>query len=442
MATLRRDQVMVAHEMVERGASIRQVARQLGVAESGLRYRLKRAPDAPDGRQDRASVLDGWGKRVDAVLTRFGDTPADGERALPASVLHDVLVREYAFAGSYQAVRRYLRRRFAAPPVQAVRRVETPPGVQAQHDWFEWEARVDGARQTLYGLIGTLAHSRATFVWVSPTTTQLAWQTGHLALFRRYGGVPLWVRIDNLTTAVASGAGPTAVISAAFHTFARTCGFGVDPCRARMGSDKGKVERQVRGTRSAFADLLLADWGGLDTLQGAVDTRASELLIRRRCPATGTTGGEALAAERPLLRAVPRMHEPFDCVVVRRVSRDCLVSFEGRRYSVPFAWVGRQLEVRGTAQHVVVLAEGAEVARHARHTARRLVLDDAHYDGPSTDAVSAPTPLGRRARLQLSGDLARLNGAQVARPLDDYVALVDAHASAQTSAHAAARACA
>lgn len=119
---------MVAQEMVERGASIRQVARQLGVAESGLRYRRNRAPDAPDGRQDRASVLDGWGERVDAVLTRFGDTPADGERALPASVLHDVLVREYAFAGSYQAVRRYLRRRFAAPPVQAVRRVETPPG--------------------------------------------------------------------------------------------------------------------------------------------------------------------------------------------------------------------------------------------------------------------------------------------------------------------------
>ena len=69
MAKLRRDQVMVAQGMVERGASIRQVARQLGVAESGLRYRLKRSPDAPDGRRDRASALDGWDARIDAVST-------------------------------------------------------------------------------------------------------------------------------------------------------------------------------------------------------------------------------------------------------------------------------------------------------------------------------------------------------------------------------------
>jgi hypothetical protein len=34
-------------------------------------------------------------------------------------------------------------------------------------------------------------------VWVSPTMTQLAWQTGHLALFHRYGGVPLWVRVPD-----------------------------------------------------------------------------------------------------------------------------------------------------------------------------------------------------------------------------------------------------
>ena len=320
--------------------------------------------------------------------------------------------------------------------MQAVRRVETPPGVQAQHDWFEWEARVDGERQTLYGLIGTLAHSRATFVWVSPTMTQLAWQTGHLALFRRYGGRPALGadRQSHDRRGVGRRADGGDLGRRSRRSPARA-GFSVDPCRARMGSDKGKVERQVRGTRSAFADLLLADWGGLDTLQGALDTRAGELLARRRCPATGTTVGEALAAERPLLQAVPGVHEPFDCVVVRRVSRDCLVSFEGRRYSVPFAWVGRQLEVRGTAQHVVMLAEGAEVARHARHTARRLVLDDAHYDGPSTDAVCAPTPLGRRARLQLSGRSgARLDAAQVARPMDDYVALVDAH---RVDAHAA-----
>jgi hypothetical protein len=39
--------------------------------------------------------------------------------------------------------------------------------------------------------------------------------------------------------------------------------------------------------------------------------------------------------------------EPFDLVVRRPVGIDCLVSFEGRQYSVPFRFVGQEVEVRG-----------------------------------------------------------------------------------------------
>lgn len=415
MAKLREEHVTIAREMVAREVPVRRVAAHLGVDESTLRYHLARSPARADGRRDRPSALDGWEARLDGVLQRFGDEPP------PATVVHERLVEEYGFRGSYQAVRRWLRRQAGPPVVQAIRRIETPPGVQAQHDWFTGEVSVLRSPQVVHGLIGTLSHSRATFIWVSPSQTQLAWQTGHLALFTRYGGVPLWVRIDNLKTAVAHGAGPTAVLTPAFHVFARTCGFGVDPCRPGLGQDKGKVERQVRSDRTAFADLLVRDWASLAALQGALDERAHAVHARRRCPATGTSVAEALAAERPLLQPVPAVHEPFDCVVARRVSRDCLVSFEGRRYSVPFAWVGHDVEVRGVAQHVVVLAGGREIARHLRRTACRLLLEPAHYEGPSTRTVRAPVPLGRRARLQLAGLPAP---AAVVRPLDAYVALV------------------
>jgi hypothetical protein len=99
------------------------------------------------------------------------------------------------------------------------------------------------------------------------------------------------------------------------------------------------------------------------------------------------------------------------------------VSFEGRRYSVPFAWVGRTVEVRGTAHHVVIHGAGQELARHPRGTRERLVLEPTHYDGPSTATVRAPTPLGRRAELQL----AAVPGLPptVGRPLAAYVTLVE-----------------
>lgn len=423
MARLQAEAVMVAKQMAERGVPVRQLARQLGVDESSLRYRLARPADAPDGRRDRPSVLDGWEDRVAALVARF----VEREVPVEATTIHQCLVREHGFTGSYQAVRRYLKRTQPVAPVQAVRRVETPPGVQAQHDWAEVAVVIHGVAQTAYTLLGTLSHSRATAAWVGPTMTQLAWQAGHLALFQRYGGVPLWVRIDNLKTAVATGGGPTAVLTPAFRTFAQACGFAVDPCRVRVASDKGKIERQVRALRSSYADCFVRAWPSWEALQQALDQRSCELQALRRCPITGTSVAEALRAEQALLQPVPTMSEPFDLVVARRVSRDCLVSAEGRRYSVPFAWVGREVEIRGTARHIVVVGDGAVIARHPRHTRSRLVLESAHYDGESTAAVRAPTPLGRRSQLQLAATPYAVSlpaPDAITRPLSAYLALV------------------
>ena len=336
--------------------------------------------------------------------------------------------------GSYQAVVRHLIRKHGRPKLRAYRRVETPPGVQAQHDWFDVRVPIGHRELRVQALIGTLSHSRAKFCWVSEDQSQLAWHTGHLALFERYCGVPLWVRIDNLKTGVARGAGPTAVLNRSYGVFARTCGFEIDPCRPATGSDKGKAERGVRTFRSAFGEVFRRGAGSLDELGWLLDEQAVRLMDRLICPVTGTTVTEAFRAEQHMLQPLPTMAEPFDVVVTRQVSRDCLISFEGRRYSVPFAWVGRHVDVWGTLRHVVIRGAGDELARHARGTQARLLIDPGHYDGPSTDRIERPTPLGHRARLQLAGLSSAARSAllltptreQIVRPLDEYARLVEA----------------
>jgi transposase len=437
LVKLSKEQVMVAMGMQERGASVRQLARQLGVTEGALRYRLNRAakPAGADGRARQPTALDGLGEVVEAIQERLEDGRLTGRgRPCQALEIYEVLVRDHGYEGSYKAVVRHLRRKHGPAKLRALRRVETPPGVQAQHDWYEVQTPIGSRRQRLQMLTGTLSHCRARFSWASQDQTQLSWHTGHLALFERYGGVPLWVRIDNLKTGVASGAGPSAVVNASYRVFARTCGFEVDPCRPAKGSDKGKAERSVRTFRSAYGEVLRTGAGTFEEFQWRLDARSQELLDRLTCPVTGTSVREAWEAERQLLQPLPTMAEPFDVVVTRRVSRDCLVSFEGRRYSVPFAWVGRQVDVLGTHVHVLVWAQGAEIARHARGTRARLLIDPAHYEGPSTDRVERPTPLGQRGRLQMAGLsigaahplLLLADGGRVARPLDEYVQLVEA----------------
>jgi transposase len=428
---------MVAEAMVVRGASIRKVASQLGVTEGALRYRLQQRKSGPvqDGRAGKPTLVDGYEEAVESILREYEDVRVTGRgRPAQARCVYEALTRDYGYRGSYRAVVRHLRRRYGLPPVRALRRVETPPGVQAQHDWFEEKVGVGGAGCVLYFLVGVLSHSRARFCWVSRSCDQLAWHTGHVELFRRYGGVPLWARIDNLKTGVASGAGPTAVLNRMYTAFARQMGFEIDPCRGGMGSDKGKAERSVRLFREGFGDLLLREWITLEALQAALDTRAAELMRRHTCPVRGGSVEAAWEIERELLQPMPEVEEIFDLVVSRTVSRDCLVSFEGRRYSVPFALVGRQVEVRGTATHVVIGAAGRELARHLRGTDARLLLDPAHFEGESTDRVIRPTPLGRRARLQLQGlsSPARTHlhevppAREISRSLHQYAELVEA----------------
>jgi hypothetical protein len=132
---------------------------------------------------------------------------------------------------------------------------------------------------------------------------------------------------------------------------------------------------------------------------------------------TGRPILETWQEEQLVLNPLPlTLPEPFDLQVSRDVSADCLVSFEGRQYSVPFAWAGRSVEVRGTAGAVEIYGGHTLLARYPRGTDCRLLIDQDHYESRGGDPVLPPTPLGRRAReivLARSWEAPR-------RPLDQY----------------------
>jgi hypothetical protein len=131
---------------------------------------------------------------------------------------------------------------------------------------------------------------------------------------------------------------------------------------------------------------------------------------------------EAWEAERELLTPLPEpLPEPFDISVTRPVHRDCMVHFEGRQYAVPFAYVGRHVEVRGCAGTVQILFEGKILRAHPRWTRERVIVDPTCYEGEGTDRVLPPPPLGRIGRrLQEI-----LETPVEKRPVDLYAALME-----------------
>lgn len=408
---------MTIKELAGRGVPGRQIARMLSVDEKAVRYHLARqARGAIDGRAKQVSKATAYLPAIEHWLSSQGDVP------LNLAALHDWLVTEHSFGGSRRGLERFFARHHAQPAVRARRRVETPPGAQAQADWAEYRGViVAGESVTLFAFHLQLSHSRYEAIVWSARKDLLSWLAVHNEAWRRIGGIAATTRVDNEKTVMSQGAGAWGVIHPSYRRYAETVGFHIDVCPPRSPGHKGKIERRILEQRLR-ADPRRQEWTSLAELQAWTDERVAASAARRTCPATGTLVIDAWRAELSALAPLPaELPEPFDDVARRRVAPDCMVSFEHRSYSVPFALVGQTVEVRGAAGRVQILAGARLVASHPRHTACRVVIDQRHYEGESTDSVVAPPPLGRMGRrLQQIADL-----APEKRPLDLYAALAE-----------------
>jgi transposase len=343
------------------------------------------------------------------------------EDGVNLAALHDYLVEEHSYPGSRRSVQRYYRAHFPRSPRRARRRVETPAGAQAQVDWADFpEVIVAGRRRYLHAFHMELSHSRYDAVVWSESKDELSWLHAHNESFRRLEGIPAVVRIDNEKTAVVKGAGAWGEIHPGYRRYASALRFHVDPCPPYSPNYKGKVERRIRDQRLR-ADPARRVWSSLEQLQEWTDERMCLSASRRRCPITGDSVHSTWLEEKRLLQPLPLLPEPFDIAVQRSVGVDCMVAFEGRSYSVPFRFVGRRIEVRGCHAKVQFLIDGQVVAIHPRSTPERLLIDPAHFEGPATDDVLPPPPLGRMGRRLM--EIAALTPQT--RPMDLYVALAE-----------------
>jgi hypothetical protein len=94
----------------------------------------------------------------------------------------------------------------------------------------------------------------------------------------------------------------------------------------------------------------------------------------------------------------------FDCAVmeIRKVSRDCLISFEANRYSVPYSLAGQTVFVYARKDQLEIRFNGQLMACHRRVQGKgRMILAQHHYQG-----LRAPNP--ERTLPQIQGEFLQL----------------------------------
>lgn len=359
------------------GRSRREAARVFGLSRETVSKmcRFSAPPGYVRARPAAKPKLDPLTPVIDAILE--ADRTAPVKQQHTAKRIFERLRDEHGYGGGYTVVKDYVRR-------AKVRGRETfvplahPPG-HAQVDFGEAVAVIGGVRQKIHFFCLDLPQSDACFVKAYPRETTEAFLDGHVSSFAFFGGVPLSILYDNLKIAVAKICGDgkrerTRAFTELVSHYLFQDRFG----RPGKGNDKGKVEGLVKFSRSNFMTPIpvAESFEALNAkLAGHCRRRQSETAGRH-----AETIGERLAADLAALRDLPAVAlEPCEKRIAR-VSSTALVRYRGNDYSVPTAYGFQAVLVKGFVEEVVILCDGAQVARHARSYGQGVfVYDPLHY---------------------------------------------------------------
>ena len=434
----------------EAGASYVEIGRECGCDWRTVRkYLAEDAAPAPPSAPPRVGCQP---RLIDPFIELVEDWLRT-DVALKGTVVHERLVAEHGFTGNYQRVKMFLaevRPRIAAElaesddnPLRGLhRRFEVVPGAQAQVDWGEEGGLLaDVGIPHVYSFHMVLSYSRDPFTCFTTSMDLATFWDCHRRGFAHFGGVPGSIVYDRTKTVIKRHVAPRAAVP--LHpeaaAFADHYGFSIDVLAAYRPTGKGRVERQVNIVR----DHVIAGrrFDSIADLDGAF---AAWLPIRRA--QTHRTHGQVIAVRAGVDRAglAPLPTRPYLVADkhLRRVGKDCLVSFEASFYSVPARAVrsGQRVQLQihpdpAAGDQVMITAlpgdGGGWLTTHPRATKRgSWVVDATHWDGLPDGHTRAttldPIHLDRVAAVvetePLSGLLTRRHAdvTVATRPLSDY----------------------
>jgi len=391
------------------------IARRLGMSRPTV-MRLLELQDPPRYvRQPAGSKLD---PHKDAIAQML-----DRDPKVPATVILEHL-RADGYAGGITILKEHVA---AVRPsflgARSFQRTTYLPGELAHGDWWELPIQVPvgpGASRKPYGWVVTLPHSAAHATVFSFGKTMADLLQAVLGCLVRLGGAPDAMVVDNDPSIVASGVGRNAILHPEVSALCGHLGMRLIVLEPGKPESKGQVERTNGYLERSF--LSLRDPSDLDDLQSQHDSWTTDVAFRRHHRRVGGRVGEALAAERRFLHALPDPAPDVDRRTEVRVQRDGFVRVGDVDYSVPPGLARRRVQVRISPREVAVFLEGTEIARHTRSFAPAdVVLDPRHARAlrlareacsrlePSDVCLEAPD-------LARYDDLAELSASDLAGP--------------------------
>jgi transposase len=343
----------------------------------------------PPGRAPGASACEPFRELIAEALGR-------GRNAM--AIWQD-LIDDHGFVARYASVRRFVLKLRGDTPVEARVVITTAPGEEAQVDYGGKGPMVRDPRSGKYRrtrlFVLTLGYSRKSvrlLVWRSSSQT---WAELHERAFRRLGGAPRVVVLDNLAEGVTEPDIYDPTLNPLYRDVLAHYGVVALPCRVKDPDRKGKVESGVGHAQKTPLKGLRFE--SLDEAQAYLDRWEERWADTRIHGTTKRQVAVMFAEEKPFLRELPL--EPFRYYHYgeRSVNLDGCVEVDAAYYGAPPGWIGRKLRVQWDGLHVRLLDPGTGQLLREHLVTRRGFHRIQDQDRPSRTPPTTEALL-RRAR--------------------------------------------
>lgn len=268
--------------------------------------------------------------------------------ACSAMSIYLLLKNKYGYSGGYSSVARYVSKFKSEQKIKVTIRFETTPGYQAQVDWKEKLQLVDSsnAPYTINIFLMTLGYSRMKFVKLTFDRTQPTLFECLTSAFEFFGGVTDEILFDNMKTVVNHSKSDftNIVINEKFAQFAKDSGFSIRACRAFRPETKGKVEvlAKIMNRLKAYNGEFSNQY---DLIRIVEDMNVS--LNNEIVQGINQTPFERFKKEKNTLNPVniDILKPYFIRQKEYKVSNESMITYKGKKYSVPTAYIGKYVTV-------------------------------------------------------------------------------------------------
>ncbi len=269
------------------------------------------------------------------------------EASRNAKAIWQDLVDRHGFDGHYEAVKRFVRKLRASAVDLTHPRIVTAPGEEGQVDYGDGpmvrHPETGKYRRTrLFAL--TLGWSRKTVWLLAWKSSTRIWCELHAEAFRRLGGVPRVIVLDNLKEGVLAPDVYDPALNPLYRDFLAHYGVVALPARVGHPDRKGKVESSIGFAQKT--PLRGKRFESLEEAQAYLDAWTERWADTRIHGTTKRQVAAMFAEERPALAALPVEPFRFYQHAVRTVHLDGYVEVEAAYYGLPPGWIGREIGVQ------------------------------------------------------------------------------------------------